>query len=160
MASLDDLTIKYRLLVRAYPWRRVDPVPCATLSRPLSDCRVALVTSAGLTPPGAPAFDDQVRGGDCSYRTIPDTVDVQSLGESHRSEAFDHQGIERDRNLALPLDRLRELAAAGVIGEVAPRHASFMGSITAPGRLTGETAPEVAGMLVKDGVDAAALIPV
>jgi D-proline reductase (dithiol) PrdB len=47
-----------------------------------------------------------------------------------------------------------------VIGNVAPRHLSFMGSITAPGRLRTETAPEAAGLLVEDGVDVALLVPV
>ncbi len=35
-----------------------------------------------------------------------------------------------------------------------------MGSITAPGRLMRETAPEAARWLVDDGVDVAILVPV
>jgi len=77
-----------------------------------------------------------------------------------RSTSFDHRGIEADRNLALPLDRLRELAAEGEIGEVAPRHLSFMGSITAPNRLVRHSAPEAAEILVRDAVDVALLVPV
>jgi len=73
---------------------------------------------------------------------------------------FDHAGIRQDPNLAFPLDRLRELAALGRIGSVAPRHLSFMGSITAPGRLIRDTAPEAARLFVEDGVQAALLVPV
>jgi D-proline reductase (dithiol) PrdB len=73
---------------------------------------------------------------------------------------FDHAGIRRDPNVAFPLDRLRELAAPGEIGEVSPRHLSFMGSITAPGRLASRTAPEAAQLLVDDQVDLALLFPV
>ena len=40
------------------------------------------------------------------------------------------------------------------------RHLSFMGSITAPGRLVKYTAPEAVRTLVDDAVDAALLIPV
>jgi D-proline reductase (dithiol) PrdB len=160
MASVSELPYRYRLLLRAYPWRRIDPVPCARLARRLGDCRVALVGTAGLVPPGAPPFDASVKGGDVSCRVVPGDADPATLGEWHRSDAFDHTGLGRDRNLAFPLDRLRELAAEGVIGSVAPRHLSFMGSITAPGRLVRYTAPEGARLLVEDAVDVALLVPV
>ena len=61
---------------------------------------------------------------------------------------------------AFPIDRVRELAAAGRIGSVNHRHLSCMGSITAPGRLIVNTAPPAARMLVEDGVDVALLVPV
>ncbi len=135
-------------------------MPCATLHRPIGECRVALVTSGGLVAPGDTPFDEAVKGGDWSYRVIAGDAPTAALGEFHRSESFDHAGIARDRNLALPLDRLRELAASGEIGEVAPRHLSFMGSITAPGRLVKKSAPEAAALLVDDEVDIALLVPV
>jgi len=43
---------------------------------------------------------------------------------------------------------------------VAPRHLSFCGAITAPGRLRKEAAPAAAQLLVDDGVDVALLFPV
>ncbi len=121
---------------------------------------MALVTSAGLVPPGSPPFDDGVLGGDFSYRVISGDESVQSLAEFHRSSSFDHSGIAQDRNLAFPLDRLQELAESGEIGDVAPRHLSFMGSITAPGRLSRTSAPEAAQILVADEVDLVLLVPV
>jgi D-proline reductase (dithiol) PrdB len=160
MAAHEELPAWLRATLAVYPWRRIDPVPGARLRRPLAECRVALVTSAGLVPPGEPPFDATVRGGDYSYRVVPGDADVQALTEHQRSEAFDHTGIARDRNLALPLDRLRELQREGAIGGVAPRHLSFMGSITAPGRLIKRTAPEAAALLVEDAVDVALLVPV
>ena len=65
-----------------------------------------------------------------------------------------------DRNLAYPLDRLRALAAEGLVGAVAPRHLSFNGSITAPGRLVRDTVPQMADVLRADAVDAALLVPI
>ena len=65
-----------------------------------------------------------------------------------------------DPNLGFPIDRVRELADRGRIGSVNHRHLSFMGSITAPGRLQKETAPEAANLLVRDEVDVALLVPV
>ena len=160
MARISELPLWLRAVLAAYPWRRIDPVPSAPLAKPLASARVALVTTAGLVPPGAPPFDEGIKGGDFSFRVIRADADVRSLEEHHRSESFDHAGIQADANLAFPLDRLRELARRGTIGEVAPRHLSFMGSITAPGRLLARTAPEAADLLVADQVDVALLVPV
>ena len=59
-------------------------------------------------------------------------TDLDTLQIGHKSDAFDHSGIENDKNLALPLDQLRELKVESRIGEVGPRHYSLMGSISAP----------------------------
>lgn len=160
MAEVRDLPYWVQAMLAAYRWRRIDPTPRATLRVPLERARVALVTTAGLVAPGQPPFDESSPGGDWSYRVIPGDLDPERLEEHQRSESFDHAGIASDRNLALPLNRLRELVADGTIGEVAPRHLSFMGSITAPGRLMRRSAPEAAGLLVEDQVDLALVIPV
>lgn len=160
MPKIDELPLWLRAVLLAYPWRHIEPVPVARLRKPLSRCRVALVTTAGLVPAGARAFDPDARGGDTSFRVIPADADLAQIAEQHRSSSFDHAGIAKDRNLALPLDRLRELSAEGIIGELAPRHLSFMGSITAPGRLIRDTAPQAATLLAEDGVDVALLVPV
>ncbi len=160
VAEPRELSLALRAFLAAYRWHRIDPVPCASLRRPLGDCRVALVSSAGLVAPGDEPFDDGVRGGDWSFRLIPSDADLAALEEHHRSDSFSHAGIEADRNLALPLHRLHELAAEGAIGAVAPRHISLMGSITAPGRLRRETLPAVADLLAADGVDVALMVPV
>jgi D-proline reductase (dithiol) PrdB len=160
MAKISDLKLTYQLFMKAYPYRRVDWNPGARLKRPLREARVAVVTTAAFFAPDQPPFDASIRGGDCSYRVISRDADLSTLRIAHRSDAFDIRGIESDKNLALPLDRLKELAGEGVIGAVAPRHFSFMGSIAAPRRLIAETAPEVARMLLEDAVDAVLLTPV
>ena len=83
-----------------------------------------------------------------------------ALRDTHRSGSYNHDGVQTDPNLGFPLDRLRELAAEGVIGAVNHRHFSMMGSITAPGRLVRESAPAVASALAEDAVDAVLLIPI
>lgn len=160
MAELSDLSVRWQLFVRAYPWRRVHPVPWTPLRKPLAECRVALVSSAGFVLNGQVPFDEHRLGGDPTFREIPSGVDVAAFVDAHRSEAFDHTGMLRDPNLAFPVDRLRELAAAGRIGSVNHRHLSFMGSLTATGHLTKHTAPQAAEMLAEDAVDAALLVPV
>lgn len=160
MGSTREFALPLRLFLRAYRWRRIDPVPWAPLDKPLAECRVALVSSAGLVGPGQAAFDESVRGGDVSFRDIPSDIAVETLIDTHRSESFDHAGLRADPNVAFPIDRLRELAERRRIGSVNHRHLSFMGSITAPGRLVRDTAPDAVRKLVADGVDVALLVPV
>jgi D-proline reductase (dithiol) PrdB len=160
MARLSDLKLKYRIYMQAYPYRHIDWRPGAQLLKPLAESKIAVVTSAAFYAADQKPFDPGVRGGDYSYREIPENVELETLRIGHKSDAFDHSGIEKDKNLALPLERLRELKWDGLIGEVAARHYSLMGSITAPSRLVNITAPEIAYKLREDGVGAVLLTPV
>ena len=162
MATYNDLSLHVRLFMKGYRFSRyqIDPLPHAKLRHPLSEARVALVTTAGLKMPGQPDFDHSIKMGDTSFREIPNRIETRTLIESHRSYAFDHSGIAADNNLAFPLDRFRDLVAQGIVGELNHRHFSFMGSIVGPHRLTEETAPQVARSLREDQVDAVLLTPV
>ena len=128
--------------------------------KPLAVARIALITTAGLHLSEQEPFDTSIKGGDCSFRWIPSNAPVAGLQMTHRSHAFDRRGVDQDRNLCFPLDRFRELVAEGVVGQLNHRHLSFMGSITAPGRLRRQTAPEAARELKRDGVELAFLVPV
>jgi D-proline reductase (dithiol) PrdB len=167
LAQLKDVTLAERLFLKRYPFQRFAPRPgdpraavVAPLRMTLKDCRVALVTTAGLSLPGQLPFDLTHKKGDPSFREIPANVSPSLLEMNQRSWSFDHTGVLRDRNLALPLDRLRELHERGEIGAIAPHHYSFMGSIIAPSRLINESAPEVARRLAADAVDVVLLTPV
>ena len=160
MGDLSEFPLKYKIFLRTYGWRRIDPVPWADVQKPLAASRVGLVSSAGFALPDQEPFDEAYKGGDPSFRLIPHDSDPSTLVEHHKSDAFDHQGIQNDANLAFPLERMHELAASGRIGSVAPRHLSCMGSITAPSRLIKQTAPEAAEVFVRDEVDLALLVPV
>lgn len=160
MGDLSEFPLKYRIFLKAYRWRRIDPVPWAPLKKSVAQSRLVLVSSAGIVTSEQKPFDNSIRGGDPSIREIPSDVDVSTLIETHRSDAFDHTGIRQDPNLAFPADRLRELSAAGIIGSLNHRYLSIMGSVTAPGRLIKRTIPQVVPKLVEDRIDIALLIPV
>ena len=141
-----------------------EPIPWAPLTKPLSKCRVALLTTAGVSMRGDAPFDmDTERAnpmrGDSSWRRLAgdatsDTVEVNHL---HIDTGY----IERDLNVALPLDRLRELAAAGEVGEVAPTHYSIMGfQGNDSSQLAEQSAPEIAAAMQSEEVDLALLAPV
>ena len=160
MGNLDEFSLPTRLFLKAYPWRRVDPVPWTVLSKPIAASCVAIASSAGFVAPGQADFDSSIKGGDTSFREISGDQNTAELRETHRSGSFDHAGVQSDPNLGFPLDRLREMAAAGEIGGVSARHLSFMGSIVAPGRLVRDTAPAAVKRLVEARVDVALLVPV
>ena len=120
----------------------------------LSQRRVAIITTAGLQV----RSDIPFKAGSADYRVIPVDTPAADIVMSHVSVNYDRTGFQEDVNVVLPLDRLRELSHDGVIGSVADFHYSFMGA--APIRALEAKATELAVLLGKDGVDAAALSPV
>ena len=160
MVQIADMDPKLKRFMRDYPWRRLDTIAPAHRVKDLAECRVALVSSAGMVGPGQEPYDPEIKGGDWSWRLIPGDIDVRSLTEHHRSDSWARGGIEADRNMGVPIDRLRELVDAGVIGEVAPHHISVMGSITTTGRFIRKTVPEIVGVMTADEVDIALMVPV
>jgi D-proline reductase (dithiol) PrdB len=160
MGTISEFSLKDRIFLTGYRWRRIDPVPWVSLDKPLSECRLALVSTAGLVLPGQEPFDKSVKGGDYSMRMVPGDAAVSDLIDTHRSRSYDHTGLQSDANLAFPLDRAREMVESGRLGSLATEHVSLMGSITAPGRFVRDTAPEAASRLRADGVDIALLVPV
>jgi D-proline reductase (dithiol) PrdB len=120
---------------------------------PLARATVAIVTTAALAHPGEP-WADQTH----DYRLFD--RDDTNLLLAHNSTNFDRSGYALDRNVVYPIDRLRELEQGGVIGHVAPRHASFIGSTFELGTFLLDTGPRLASALRRDGVDVALLTPV
>ena len=121
---------------------------------PLSERRVALISTAGLhrreDPPFTPGAGD--------YRIIPDDADMDALVMSHVSTNFDRTGYFKDYNVVFPIDRLRELESEGKIGSIAARHFSFMGAT--PPHVMEPIARDLAGILKQDKVDAVVFCPV
>jgi D-proline reductase (dithiol) PrdB len=134
-------------------------IPWAPVRRPLEDMVVALVTTAGVHRRDDVPFDMEDPDGDPSFRAIPAGAPRAALTITHRY--YDHSAADRDLNVVLPIDRLRELAAEGRIAGVAPWVYGFMGHVD--GRhlttLIERTAPEVAARLVDDRADAVVLTP-
>ena len=121
---------------------------------PLAERRVVIISTAGLHRRG----DRPFRPGDGSYRVIPAETPARELVMSHISGNFDRTGFQRDSNVVLPIDRLRELVADGVVGSMASVHYSFMGAF--PPDAAKPHAQHLAGLLKADKVDAALLVPV
>ena len=129
-------------------------LPFVRPERPLSESRISLVTTGGVHLPEQPRFDIDDPAGDCSYREVP--ADAEDLTWTH---AYHRPDEGSDLDAVFPLWTLRDLVSAGEVGAINRRHFSFMGAIHETGPLLGRTAPEVAGKLVEDGVDAVLLTP-
>ncbi len=122
----------------------------------LNKRRVAIITTSGIHLAQDRPFGNGA--SDVDYRVIPGDVTADQLAMSHISVNFDRIGFQQDINVVFPIDRLKELAAEGIIGEVADYHYSFMGA--PPPRSLEPRARQLAGMLKKDRVDAVLLTPV
>ena len=128
--------------------------PFVRPEKPIEDSRLALVSTGGVHLPGQQRFDIDDPAGDCSYREIP--TGAEELTWTH---AYYRPDEGSDLDAVFPLQTLRGLVEDGLVGELGPRHFSFMGAIHEPTPLVEETAPEVAERLVEDGVDAVLLTP-
>jgi D-proline reductase (dithiol) PrdB len=92
-------------------------IPWTPFKRELSTARVCLVSSAGVRQKDQPAFDVE---GDTTYRVISNGAAL-TYDDAH----YDHECADADLNCIFPLDRLRELAADGLIKGVTDKHFSY-----------------------------------
>ncbi|MBZ0170673.1 D-proline reductase subunit gamma [Candidatus Methylomirabilis lanthanidiphila] len=134
-------------------------IPWAPLRKPLRETVIALVTTAGVHLKTQPPFDMDDPNGDPSFRVIPAYIKKEELVITHNY--YDHSAADKDLNVVLPLDRLKEIKSKGLIREIAPFIYGFMGHIDGPhvDTLVKQTAPEVAALLTRDGAEAAVLTP-
>ena len=117
-------------------WSKVSPiatsadVPWAPMSRPLTACRLCLITTGGLHLKTDQPFNMNDPQGDPTFRIIPANATQGDLTITHNY--YNHADADRDFNILLPLDRVRELILAGHLGGATPSHYSFMGHIDGP----------------------------
>lgn len=139
-------------------------LPWTTLTKPVNESRIALLSTAGISMRDDKPFDmDGERAnpvwGDPSWRRIEAGATSADVAVNHLH--IDTSYIERDINVALPTNRLAELAAAGIVGECAPHHYSIMGfQGDDSSTLENDSAPEIARAMHDDEVDLAILAPV
>lgn len=149
-----NLTGKAWLALAIGPQR--DPPTLHRLDKPLSQARLAVVTTAGFVRRGDRPFKTG-KLGDPSYREITRDTEPTELEIFHPH--YDHEPVRRDVNILFPLGLCRQLVAEGVVGSLAPTHYSFMGYIPVIRQLVSAYAPEVANRLEAEQVDATLLVP-
>jgi D-proline reductase (dithiol) PrdB len=169
-AAAHDEPIPYRQRIRdyyvalgygtPYEWAHYADVPFRRLPKPLSECRVTLVTTAAPFQP-----DKGEQGPGAPYNSAAKFYAVYS-GDTAKDHdlRISHIGIDRQHTTAedsgsyFPLPLLRAAAKAGRIGAVARR---FHGLPTNRShRVTLEVdCPELVARCMADEADAALLLP-
>ncbi len=134
-----------------------DAIPLARLATPLAAARLTFVSSAGVQPQGTLPFDVVHPVGDYSFRRVPSAAAPANL-EIHQLK-YPTDGARRDLNVIFPIERLRELAAEGVVGGLTPHLFSFIGYNMDPERLERTLAEDIAAAVVADGAELALLCP-
>ena len=143
-----------------YEWAHYSDVPFQRLDKPLSKCRVTIITTAA---PYQPDKGDQ--GPGAPYNAAAKFYEVYSSDTAKDHDLrVSHIAIDRKHTTAedpatyFPLNELRRRAASGRIGTVAPR---FHGAPTNRShRVTlGVDCREIVARCKEDSVDAAILVP-
>jgi D-proline reductase (dithiol) PrdB len=169
-ASDDDAPIPYMARTREYyaaigyttpyRWAHYVDAPFQPLRKPLAQSRIAIITTAA---PFDPSKGDQGPGakynGGAKFHAVydGDTSKPHDLRISHIAYDRAHTSAD-DSGTWFPLPQLKRFAAAGRIGEVAPR---FFGAPTNRSqRVTIETdGPEILARCQADQIDAVLLVP-
>jgi hypothetical protein len=164
-----DLPIRYIDRSRAYymalgydnpyRWARNQDVPFTALGKPLTRNRVGLITTAAPFKPGA---GDQ--GPWAPYNAAAKFTEVYSMPIDPPPDLrISHVGYDRkhtsaeDINSYFPLQRLKEAAADGRVGELNSRF--YAVPTLRSQRLTAERdAPQILDMCREDGIDSAILV--
>ncbi len=162
--SYQYLDFASRQIMKAWTERQEHSViPFTPLAKPLPDCTVAIVSTAGVARRSDKPFDQKGERrnpwwGDPSFRRIPLGTTEADIRIYHLH--IDHRVGESDLDVVLPMRRLSELAAERVVKAAASTHYSIMGYILEPTELVQHTAPEIAAAMRAEQVDAALLVPV
>ena len=151
---------------------RYDDVPINSMSKPLSEARLALMTSSGHFVEGddpkpfgverMTQAEAEARIGDFlkaapSLSSVPVDVDVADLRVRHGG--YPTAPMRADHQVGFPIGHLADLVSDGVIGAVTQTAYSFVGAASQV-RLKKKVAPEWARRLADDGADAVLLIPI
>ncbi len=136
-----------------YNWAVNTDAPWTPLAKPIAASRVALISSGGLYLAGQAPFGEN----DTSVRAIPKDAAIADLRIYHHG--YRDADPDRDPNCIFPIERFRELEAAGVIGAFADPAISFV-MVYSPRREIEERAPAILKALRQAEADAAFLVPV
>lgn len=134
-----------------------EDIPWTEVVKPVSESKVAIISTGGVYVKGDTPFTDHYGLGDPSYREIP--LDTRIARLDHFHEHYDHTNAYQDINCIFPIERMQELVKEKIVGSLSEYHYSFMGYVPIPHPLMTRTAPDLAKKLRLQDVDIAILIP-
>lgn len=163
MDSFAHLDFASRQVVKA--WIRSErprPIPWTPLEKPVSDCRIALVSSGALAMADDEPFDQQRERddpwwGDPSFRVIPQSARTGDVIGYHLHVP---DMASQDLDVVLPTGVLQTLADEGRIGAPTDRHLSFQGYHLEPeAELLSRSVPKMIEVLRDERADIIVLAP-
>lgn len=137
--------------------RKHQDLPGTMLKKPLHECKVALLSTAGVHLRSDVPFDVDNRAGDHSIRMIPSDAAEEDLTVTHIF--YDTTFAKTDPSIVFPLKQLKELAKEGVIGSVSDTSIGLNGAILDTTLVERESVPNAVQALQNENVDCALLVP-
>jgi D-proline reductase (dithiol) PrdB len=129
-------------------------MPWTPLAKPLADCTVMMLASAGVHWKTEPPFQSP---NDLTFRLIDSASDPAALAPSHPAPI--RRPGQVDINVVFPVERLRELQAEGLFRALTSHHLSILGAIKQFRELHYEMAPAIAQHARAEGADLLLLVP-
>jgi len=132
-----------------YQWARFDDVPFSRLQKPLSECTVAVITTA---MPDSETGRAQRQVHSCPSLPAPSSMFTDELSW--------HKTMTHTNDVAsfLPLMQLKRCEEEGLIGELGDRFHSVPTEYSQRNTLE-KDAPEILSRCQQDAVDVAILVP-
>ena len=140
-----------------YPFVENTHAPFTPLQRALPMLNLGLISSAGAYIDGTDPFDLASKDGDLNFREFP--IEVEAEDFLYAAKGYDPAAVKEDRNVQVPIDRLLEYEANGVIGRLNNVWWSLSPWIPNAALVASELAPQIADRLVSYEIKAALLVP-
>jgi betaine reductase len=128
------------------------PAPVTDLSK----ARVAIVTDGGLVPKGNPDHIAPYAATNWGAYDISALDDLQGEHYEVSHRGYDTRYVEQDPDRLVPVDALRDLEKAGIVGKLHDRFISTSG-LANPLANSRRLGHEIAAKLKQEGVDAVIL---
>lgn len=132
-------------------------MPETVLAKPLRECKVALITTAGVHLKSDRPFDVDNPAGDPTYRLIPAEAQEDELTVTHIY--YNTKFAKTDPTIVFPLPQLRALQDKGEIRSVADVNIGLNGGILETSAVEQEAIPKVMALFENEQVDIALLVP-
>ena len=133
-----------------YSWACHDDAPFTPLKKPLSECRVGLVTTAGKMDAEAERRGRRMTRDLYAMAANPAPTRMFTADLAWDKVATHTNDVES----FLPLNRLAEHATGGRIRSVSPRFYGGYPTEYSQGKISSHDAPKILGWCREDGVDA------
>lgn len=139
-----------------YEWFQADDIgELAPISKPLSESRLGLISSAGTYVTGQTAFFYK---DDASIREISSSTVLADLRFSHIMENYLVEAWQ-DPGVLFPIEALQRLEQQGVIGSLAENFISCMGGIYSQRKVINELIPAIEAAVDRQELDLLLLVP-